>query len=132
MSTKWLSKLSEEELIKLHEYILSEGTNIVAGIEYIENDGYSVSITFLENGWEDIEGPLENYYEFEDFKGIQIYDWSTSTSIKGYTQRFREWMIDRFGVEYLDELIKEILGLNLVDYLDWSKKEGWKKYESKS
>ena len=131
MSTKWLSQLSKEDLIQLHEYIL-DGKDTVAEISSMEIYGDVLSITFLENGWEGEDDPLETTYDYDDFKGLEIYDWSSSQSPKYYTQRFREWMINRFGVEYLDELIKEILGLNLVDYLDWSKKEGWKKYESKS
>ena len=124
MATKWLSKLTEEDLKNMQEYILG-AENIVAGIRDMEDDGDTLSITFLENGWEEddkpIEEPVETYYTFEDFNGIKIYDWSSPQNRKHFTQLFREWMLRHFGINYLDELIKETLGLNLIDYLDWSK-----------
>ena len=119
MSTKWLSKLSDEELIKLHGYILGEG--IAESIKEKNNYTDYLSVTFMENGWEGCKDPIETDYDFEDFNGIEICDWAGEKSKEYYSSLFREWMLNRFGVEYLDELLKEVLGLNAINYLDWSK-----------
>ena len=119
MSTKWLSKLSDEELIKLHGYILGEG--IAESIK--EKNDYTdyLSVTFMENGWDGRKDSIETDYDFDDFNGIEVCDWAGGNSKEYYSSLFREWMLNRFGVEYLDELLKEVLGLNAINYLDWSK-----------
>lgn len=119
MSTKWLSKLSDEELIKLHGYILGDG--IAESIKDKNDYTDYLSVTFMENGWDGCKDPIETDYDFDDFNGIELCDWAGGESKKYYSSLFREWMMNRFGVEYLDELLKEVLGLNAINYLDWSK-----------
>lgn len=133
MSTKWLNKLTEEEFIKLHNYVFGEDVADSIKNLCIDPDENICDITFMEKGWitEDdngkkIEEAIETNYTFDDFDGITIYDWVDTSNNPNYKKLFREWMIDRFGVEYLNELIQDTLELNLIDYLDWSKTEGWR------
>lgn len=125
MSTKWLNKLTKEELIELHEYVFGKG--LVNDLEvWHDDDNFDsefISITVKENGWEGDNGKdetIDTDYELEDFDGYTIIDWA-GTGNNNYKIDFRMWMINRFGTEYVDELVKETLGLNLINYLDWSK-----------
>lgn len=125
MSTKWLNKLTKDELIELHEYVFGKG--LVNDLEVLNDDNFDsefISITVKENGWkgdDDKDETIDTNYELEDFDGYTIIDWAGSGNDKYYKIDFRMWMINRFGTEYVDELVKETLGLNLINYLDWSK-----------
>lgn len=119
MSTKWLNKLTKEELIELYKYVFG---NCIESIKDLDYDEDSVSVTVVETGWEcdGEDETLESFYEIDNFDGFHIYDWADTSGTKKYIKFFRDWMIKKFGTEYVYELIKEKLDINLEDYLDWS------------
>lgn len=119
MSNKWVSKLTEEEIIKLLRYVFG---NCIESIKALDYDEDSVSVTVMETGWEcdGEDETLESFYEIDDFDGFHIYDWADTSGNKKYIKPFRDWMIKKFGTEYVYELIKKKLDINLEDYLDWS------------
>ena len=120
MSNKWVSKLTEKEIIKLLRYVFGNCIESIKDLNYDDED--SVSVTVLENGWEcdGVDETLECFYEIDDFDGFHIYDWADTSGNKKYIKPFRDWMIKKFGTEYVYELIKKKLDINLEDYLDWS------------
>ena len=118
MSIKWLSQLSWEELVELHGYIIGEeNVDSVASIDkYSYADKFEV--VFMEHWGEgEDKETIETFYDMEDYYGETAYDCTCSP--KEDTQKFREWMVHRFGVDYVYDLIQEVMGLNLVDYLKW-------------
>lgn len=120
MSNKWVSKLTEEEIIKLLRYVFGDCIESIKDLNYDDED--SVSVTAIESGWEcdGEDETLESFYEIDDFDGIHIYDWADTSGNKKYIKPFRDWMIKKFGTKYVYELIKEKLDINLEDYLNWS------------
>ena len=121
MSTKWLSKLSLDELLDLHRY--AAGGDLSVACQGAEaNDDELLYVTFLENWDENNHSKLVSIdYEMDDFDGELYYN----EPVKGINE-FREWMINRFGPEYVLELVQKKLNVNLTDYLDWSKTGGLK------
>ena len=116
MSTKWLSRLSKDDILNLHKY--AGGENAVKCIRVEPNGDESMYVTFLED-WPDHTGKsiLEEIdYELDDFDGELTYDGGSTKDVGD----FREWMIRKFKSEYIFELVKEKLGTNIIDYLKWS------------
>ena len=125
-SNKWLSKLTKDELIELFRNIFGDYVDSIKTVDY--EDGI-VAVNVMEKGWESDEAseylhitkdePIETYYELEDYTGIHIYDWADTSNNGDYVTNFRQWMINKFGIEYINDLIQEVLGLNLSNYLNW-------------
>jgi hypothetical protein len=115
MSIKWVSKLSLDELLDLHRYA---GGDLAVKCQRAEANGEeTLYLTFLEN-WNGNSKLVSMDYEMDDFDGELSYN----EPVKGIDD-FREWMIHRFGPEYVLELVREKLNVNLIDYLDWSKEK---------
>ena len=111
MSMNFLLQLSDEELLKLHRYAVCDDIEdkLDKTINYTLGE---LDITFYEN-WSEENGTasyIETNYTYDDFNGITSHD-TSSDGVKS-TSKFRLFMIEKFGYDYIQQLIQHKFGID--------------------
>lgn len=101
MKSKYIHRLTDEELLELHRYTVCDDTNDV-----ISDDrcSYYQEISFMEN-WPEEDGSasyVETNYRYTDFEPPYCYDTSADPSEKS---KFYLWMVARFGKDYIKDYL---------------------------
>lgn len=105
----WIQKLTEKELLELHRYVFTDDTS---KIEVSEDDD-QIAIEAYEN-WPYEDGTpayVPTQYVYTDYDYI---DYDTSDPSHWETVgRYREFLCRKFGIEYLYDMIKKCLNLDV-------------------
>ena len=108
MSMNFLLQLSDEELLKLHRYAVCDDIEdeLDKTIDYISG---RLNITFYEN-WPEEDGTasyIETNYTYDDFNGITSHE-----TFGEETYLFKLFMIERFGYDYIQQLVQHKFGID--------------------
>ena len=105
----WIEKLNKEELLELHKSVILEDTQSI-DIAKIEE---GISVTAYEN-WPYEDGTpayIPTNYIYTDYDYID-YDTSDPYHVET-VGKYRDFMLKKFGQEYLKSIVKEILGMEI-------------------
>ena len=105
MESKYITKLSKEELLELHRYAVCADTKDIIR-EDGNSDGDSQEVTALENWPEEdgMEDYIETEYSYTDFEPPHCYDACGGSPEE--RERFYSWMLARFGKDYIKDYLE--------------------------
>lgn len=115
MSIKYLSQLSDEEILNMHKKLFCDDIeDELLKVESENHYGEKIySLVFYEN-WpdEDDDGNeipqyIETLYEYSDFEKPISCDTSEDNS-RNTKKLFHKFMINRFGKEYIVDLLSDV------------------------
>lgn len=110
MSINFILQLTDEELLELHKVCFCDDLEPHVD-KCINYDDQMVDLTFYEN-WPEENGDaayVPTEYSYDDF-GIprDLETWGENERL---AQKFYWWMANRFGKEYLVELLSSTTGI---------------------
>jgi len=114
----WIDKLSNKELLQMHKFVMTEDTKKIKATK--RKNG--VAVTAYEN-WPYEDGtpeyvPTEYVYTDYDYTNYDTSDpnhWKT-------VGKYRQFMTKRFGAEYVQAMVKEMLNVDIKEVLEWIRK----------
>lgn len=109
----WIEKLNNKELLQMHRFVMTEETGRIK----VTRRKQKVAITAYEN-WPDEDGTPEyvpTEYVYTDYNYVD-YDTSDPNHWKT-VGRYRQFMAQRFGIEYVKAMVKEMLNVDITEII---------------
>jgi hypothetical protein len=106
----WIEKLNKKELLQMHKFLIMEDTQKIETSKIKQG----VAITAYEN-WPYEDGSpdyVPTEYVYKDYDYID-YDTSDTGHWKTVGE-YRQFMTQRFGIEYVKAMVKEMLNVDIT------------------
>lgn len=109
----WIEKLNNKELLQMHKLVMMEDTKKIKATKR-KNE---VAVTAYEN-WPYEDGTpdyVPTEYLYEDYDYI---DYDTSDTGHWRTVgKYRQYLAKRFGAEYIQAMVKDLLNVDITEVI---------------